>query len=79
MYHTVQRRKVNFGEIFYFLFLVPKPLVDQGLLIIDLVVTLTYTTLRRTSLDGWSARHRAFYQITHYTHKGETSMPTAGF
>jgi len=41
--------------------------------------TLRHTTLRRTHLDRWSARHRDLNLTTHHTHKGQTSMPPVGF
>jgi len=36
-------------------------------------------TIGRTPLDEWSARNRDLYLTTHYTRKGETSMPPVGF
>jgi hypothetical protein len=42
-------------------------------------ITLRHTTLSRTPLDEWSARHEDLYLKTHITHKGHTSMPPAGF
>ena len=38
-----------------------------------------HTTLGRTSLDEWSARHRGLYLASHNTHKRQISMPPAGF
>jgi len=42
-------------------------------------ITLRHTTLGRTLLDEWSARHRNLYLTTHNTHNRRTSMPQAGF
>ena len=42
-------------------------------------MALRHTTLGRTSLDEWSARHRDLYVTTHNTHKRQISMPPAGF
>ena len=42
-------------------------------------ITLRHTTLGRTPLDEWSARHRDLYLTTQNTHKRQTSMPPAGF
>ena len=36
-------------------------------------------TVRRTPLDGWSARRRDLWLTTHNTHNKQTSMPTVGF
>ena len=36
------------------------------------------TTVGRTPLDKWSARHRDLYLITHNTHR-QTSTPPVGF
>jgi len=38
-----------------------------------------YTTLGRNTLDERLARRRDLYLTTHNTHKGEASMPSAGF
>jgi hypothetical protein len=43
------------------------------------MIILRQTTLGRTPLDEWSARHRHLYLTTHNTHKRQTSMPPAGF
>jgi hypothetical protein len=37
------------------------------------------TTVRRTSLDEWSARRRDLYLTTHNTHNRQTSMLPVGF
>ena len=37
------------------------------------------TTVGRTALDEWSARHRDLYLTTHNTHNRQTSMPPVGF
>ena len=37
------------------------------------------TTVVRTPLDEWSARHRDLYLTTHNTHNRQTSMPPVGF
>jgi len=42
-------------------------------------ITLTHTTLGRTPLDKWSARHRELYLTTHNTHRRQTSMLLAAF
>jgi hypothetical protein len=42
-------------------------------------ITLRHTTLGRTPLDEWSARHRDLYLTTHNTHNRQTSTPPAGF
>jgi hypothetical protein len=44
-----------------------------------LMITLRHITLRRASLDEWSARGRDLYLTTHNIHKRHTSMPSAGF
>jgi len=36
------------------------------------------TTVGRTHLDEWSARHRDLYLTTHNIHKWQTSMSAAG-
>jgi len=41
------------------------------------MVTLRHSTLGRTPLDGWSARHRDLYLTTQSSQ--QTSMPPAGF
>jgi hypothetical protein len=38
-----------------------------------------HTTFGRTPLDEWPARRTDLYLTTHNTHKGQTSMPSAGF
>jgi len=42
-------------------------------------IALRHTTLRRTPVDEWSARHRDLYLTTHNTHNWQTSMPPARF
>jgi hypothetical protein len=42
-------------------------------------ITLRHTSVGRTPLDEWSARHRDLYLTTHNTHNRQTSMPTAVF
>jgi hypothetical protein len=42
-------------------------------------ITLRHTTLGRTPLDEWSARHRDLYLTTRNTHKWHTSTPLARF
>ena len=37
------------------------------------------TTVNRTPLDEWSARHRDLYLTTHNSHNRQTSMPPVGF
>ena len=37
------------------------------------------STVGRTPLDEWSARHRDLYLTTHNTHNRHTSMPPLGF
>jgi len=37
------------------------------------------TTVSRTPMDEWSARHRDLYLTTHNTQNRQTSMPPAGF
>jgi len=37
------------------------------------------TTVGRTPLDEWSARHRDLYLTTHNSHNRQTSMPPVGF
>jgi len=58
-----------------------QPLVDQGLLIIQppWPQSGTHTTIGRTPLDEWSARHSAHYLTTHNTHNRKTSMPPVRF
>ena len=43
------------------------------------MITLRHTTLGRTPLDDWSARHRDLYLTIHNIHNRQTSMPRAGF
>jgi len=43
------------------------------------MIILRHTTLGRTPLDECSARRREFYLTISNTHKGQTSMPPAGF
>jgi len=45
----------------------------------DFEIALRHTTLGRTPLDEWSARHRDLYLTTHNTHYREASLPPAGF
>jgi hypothetical protein len=42
-------------------------------------MTLSYTTVGRTPLDEGSSRRRDLYLTKHNSHKGQTSMSTAGF
>jgi len=44
-----------------------------------LTIILKYTTLGRTPLDEWSARHRDPYLATHSTHKWQISLSPVGF
>ena len=37
------------------------------------------STVGRTPLDEWTARHRDLYLTTHNTHNRQTSMPPVGF
>ena len=39
------------------------------------MITFRQTTLGRTALDEWSARHRDLWLTTHNTHKRQTSIP----
>ena len=41
--------------------------------------TRRHTTVGRTPLDEWSARHKDLYLTTHNTHNRHTSMPPVGF
>ena len=41
--------------------------------------THRHTTVGRTPLDEWSARHRDLYLTTHNIHNRQTSMPPVGF
>ena len=41
--------------------------------------TQRHTTVGRTSLDEWSARHRDLYVRTHNIHNRQTSVPPARF
>ena len=45
----------------------------------DFMITFRHTTLGRTPLDEWSARHRDFYLTTHNTDNRQIFMPLAGF
>jgi hypothetical protein len=56
-----------------------QPLINQRLLVIEASRTHCRTTVGRTPLDGWSARRKELYLITHKTHNRQTSMPPAGF
>jgi hypothetical protein len=38
-----------------------------------------HTTVDRTSLAKWSARHRDLYLTTHNSYKRQISMPPVGF
>ena len=40
----------------------------------DLMIALRHITFCRTSLGGWSARHRYLYLTTHNTNKRQTDM-----
>jgi len=42
-------------------------------------ITLRHTTVGRTPLDEWSARHRDLYLTTHNTHKRQAYLHPAGF
>jgi len=42
-------------------------------------IPLRHTTLGRTPLNEWSARHRNLYPTTHNTHNRQISMPSAWF
>jgi len=53
-----------------------QPLVGQGLLMIT--ITLRHTTISRTLLDEWSARHWDLYLTTHNTYKRHTYTPSGG-
>jgi len=56
------------------------PILDHGLPLRDLAITLTvHTTYCRTPLDEGSDRHRDLYLTTHKTHMTQTSKPPAGF
>jgi hypothetical protein len=57
-----------------------QPLGGLGRLIFrGFTITLRHTTLSKTPLDEWSARHRDLYLTTHNTHNRQTSMPPVGF
>jgi hypothetical protein len=43
-----------------------------------LTFTLRHTTLGRTTLDEWSARHWTHYLSTHNTHNRQISVPPVG-
>jgi len=43
------------------------------------LVVLSITTIGRTPLDEWSARHIELYLTTHNIHNRQISMPQAGF
>jgi hypothetical protein len=43
-------------------------------LLLSSAIRLRHTTLCRTSLDRWSARHRDLYLRTHNAHKRKTSI-----
>ena len=61
----------------YFLFpMAQQPVVGHDLLIIEASQWHWHTTLDRTHLDKWSARHT---DTTHNTHKRQTSMSPTGF
>jgi hypothetical protein len=42
-------------------------------------ITLRHTTLSKTPLDKWPARHRDLYLTTHKTHNRNVSMPPTRF
>jgi hypothetical protein len=52
--------------------------VDQNLLIIEASRSHADTTLGRTPLDEWSARHRDLYLQAHNIHTIQISMPPGG-
>ena len=58
-----------------------RPNAGYGLLILEVFLDHTQwrTTVGRTPLDEWSARHRDLYLKTHNTHNRRTSMPSVGF
>jgi len=41
----------------------------------DFTITLRHTTLRRTSLEEWSARRRDLYLTTHHNHTTDIHAP----
>jgi len=53
--------------------------LGHGLLIREVSHTQRRTTVGRTPLGEWSARHRDLYLTTHNTHNRQTSMPPVGF
>ena len=69
----------KFVRIFFFMALWPN--AGHGLHIHEVSRTHIQrrTTVGRTPLDEWSARHRDLYLTTHNTHKRKPSMPPAGF
>jgi hypothetical protein len=56
-----------------------KPLVYQGVLIIETSRPHETHHTWWYPLDGWSARRRDLYMTNHNTHKRQTSVPPAGF
>jgi len=72
-------KEATFIYMYFLFFMAQQPLVGQNLLIIEASRSHSGTTLGRTPLDKWSARHRDLYLQTHNTHTRQTSMPPGGF
>jgi hypothetical protein len=51
-----------------------KPLVGQGLLVVDAWRSHSDITLGMNPLDEWSAQHRDLYLTKYNTHKRQTSV-----
>ena len=70
--------KFNKGQFFYG---ACSPIAGHGLLMLEVFRdhAQRHTTVGRTPVGEWSARHRDLYLTTHNTHNRQTSMPPAGF
>ena len=56
-----------------------QPIPGHGLPLRFFAITLTCTTLDRTPLNEWSARHRDLYLTTQNTHKRKNPCPRRDF
>ena len=76
--HNRKRSGCNFFEFFWVWRNGPtRTYVTSNLRLLDHIQGRT--TVRRTTLDEWSARRRGLYLTTHDNHNRQTSMPPAGF
>ena len=71
--------KYNYFYFFFLLWRCDPTRVMASSFLMFLDHTQRRTTVGRTLLDGWSARRRDLYLITHNTHNSQISMPPVGF